>query len=193
MQPFAPSPGTPEFVTGQIARIDLATATATIINAGHPSPLRLREGHAEAVSLRPDLPFGTARDPAYTVRQLLRPGDRLVFLTDGMLDRNASAVDIEATLIAGAKMHPREAVQDLVRPGEGWGPSPLGCSVDPSGRAAARSARDGVARDPVHPDARLTPRQPAGEPCDLAGQRSRGPAGAQRGARRRRGCDGAKC
>ncbi|HEX2102065.1 MAG TPA: PP2C family protein-serine/threonine phosphatase [Solirubrobacteraceae bacterium] len=104
-----------EFVTGQVARIDLKTATATIVNAGHPQPLRLRDRHVEALSLLPDLPFGTARDPAYRVQPLsLRPGDRLVFLTDGMLDRNASGVDIAAALIAGAKMHPREAVQHLV-------------------------------------------------------------------------------
>jgi serine phosphatase RsbU (regulator of sigma subunit) len=107
--------GRGEFVTGQVARIELGTATATIVNAGHPPPLRLRDGHAEAVSLRPDLPFGTARDPAYQMQQLsLRPNDRLVFLTDGMLDRNASSVDVESEMMAAAKMHPREAVQHLV-------------------------------------------------------------------------------
>jgi serine phosphatase RsbU (regulator of sigma subunit) len=107
--------GRGEFVTGQVARIDLTAATATIVNAGHPQPLRLRDGHVEALSLLPDLPFGTARDPSYRVQPLsLRPGDRLVFLTDGMLDRNASADGIDEALIAGAKMHPREAVQHLV-------------------------------------------------------------------------------
>jgi serine phosphatase RsbU (regulator of sigma subunit) len=44
----------------------------------------------------------------------LRPGDRLMFLTDGMLDRNAARVDIAAVVTAGAQMHPREAVQHLV-------------------------------------------------------------------------------
>jgi serine phosphatase RsbU (regulator of sigma subunit) len=107
--------GQGEFVTGQVARIDLNAATATVVNAGHPPPLRLRDGHAEPVSLPPDLPFGTAPGPSYRVQQLsLRPGDRLVFLTDGMLDRNAADLDIEATVIAGASMHPREAVQHLV-------------------------------------------------------------------------------
>src|SRR3954447_5974181 len=33
------------FVTGQLARIDLRAGTATIVNAGHPPPLRLRDGH----------------------------------------------------------------------------------------------------------------------------------------------------
>src|SRR5215213_5972951 len=36
------------FVTGQVARIDLRAGTATIVNAGHPPPLRLRHGRLEA-------------------------------------------------------------------------------------------------------------------------------------------------
>jgi serine phosphatase RsbU (regulator of sigma subunit) len=104
-----------EFVTGQVARISLTTGTATIVNAGHPPPLRLRDGHVEAVSLQPALPFGTVPDTAYEVQELsLRAGDRLVFLTDGMLDRNAARLDLAAEVLAGAQMHPREAVQQLV-------------------------------------------------------------------------------
>src|SRR4051812_19668822 len=33
------------FVTGQVVRIDLRAGTADIVNAGHPPPLRLRDGH----------------------------------------------------------------------------------------------------------------------------------------------------
>jgi serine phosphatase RsbU (regulator of sigma subunit) len=51
----------------------------------------------------------------YRVQRLpLEPGDRLMFLTDGMTERNAAAVDIEAIMMAGAELHPREAVQHLV-------------------------------------------------------------------------------
>jgi serine phosphatase RsbU (regulator of sigma subunit) len=35
------------FVTGQVARIDLRAETATIVNAGHPPPLRLRDSTVE--------------------------------------------------------------------------------------------------------------------------------------------------
>ena len=49
------------FVTGQLARIDLGEETATIVNAGHPSPLRLRGGRVEPVALRADPPFGIIR------------------------------------------------------------------------------------------------------------------------------------
>ena len=104
------------FVTGQLARIDLSKETATIVNAGHPSPLRLRGGRVEPVGLRPDPPFGIILGHEYQVQPLpLMPGDRLMFLTDGMLERNVADVDLEARMTAGAEMHPREAVQQVVQ------------------------------------------------------------------------------
>jgi serine phosphatase RsbU (regulator of sigma subunit) len=107
--------GWSDFVTGQVARIDLRTQTATIVNAGHPLPLRLRHGRVDCVALDADPPFGTVRGIEYRVQRLpLEPGDRLMFLTDGMTERNAATVDIEALMVAGAEMHPREAVQQLV-------------------------------------------------------------------------------
>ena len=103
-----------DFVTGQIARIDLRAATAIIVNAGHPPPLRVHNGRVERVALKADPPFGTVPGGAYRVQQLpLRRGDRLVFLTDGMLDRNAAGVDMGALVAESAGMHPREAVQHL--------------------------------------------------------------------------------
>ena len=45
----------------------------------------------------------------------LEPGDRLMFLTDGMLERNVASVDLEALLTEGAGIHSREAVQHLVQ------------------------------------------------------------------------------
>src|SRR3954451_5191078 len=104
------------FVTGQLARIDLGEETATIVNAGHPSPLRLRGGRVEPVALRADPPFGIVPGHEYLVQSLpLMPGDRLMFLTDGMLERNVADVDLDALLVAGSEMHPREAVQDVVQ------------------------------------------------------------------------------
>jgi len=104
-----------EFVTGQLARIDLRAGTATIVNAGHPPPMRLRDGRVEPVELEADLPFATGREHDYRVQPLpLSPGDRLMFVTDGMLERNAASVDLEALIAQGAGMHPREAVRHLV-------------------------------------------------------------------------------
>ncbi|MEA2481557.1 MAG: hypothetical protein QOJ07_3479 [Thermoleophilaceae bacterium] len=103
-------------VTGQIVRVDLAAGTARIINAGHPAPIRIRDGRAETVDLRADPPFATWAGGNYREQELeLRAGDRLVFLTDGMLERNATAVDAHSILAEGRHLHPREAVQELTR------------------------------------------------------------------------------
>jgi serine phosphatase RsbU (regulator of sigma subunit) len=43
----------------------------------------------------------------------VEPGDRLVFLTDGMQERNATVLDVAAALRDTADLHPREVVQEL--------------------------------------------------------------------------------
>jgi serine phosphatase RsbU (regulator of sigma subunit) len=102
------------FVTGQLVRVDLVAQTARIVNAGHPRPYRLRDGHAAEVVLAPEQPFGAAANPTWSTQELsLQPGDRLLFLTDGMLERSAESLDIPALMRASAHMHPREAVQAL--------------------------------------------------------------------------------
>ena len=104
------------FVTGQVVRIDLRAGTADIVNAGHPPPLRLRNGQVEAVSLHADPPFGTVPGHPYRVQQLaLKPGDRLMFFTDGIVERNTTDVDIATMLAASAELHPREAVQYIIQ------------------------------------------------------------------------------
>jgi stage II sporulation SpoE-like protein len=104
------------FVSGQVARVDLRAGTATIVNAGHPPPLRLRDGRVERVALLAEPPFGSVDGWEYQAQPLpLQPGDRLMFVTDGMLERNAADVDIGELMEEGAELHPREAVQHLIR------------------------------------------------------------------------------
>jgi serine phosphatase RsbU (regulator of sigma subunit) len=103
-----------QFVTGQLMRIDLRTATAQVVNAGHPFPLRLRDGRVEEVRLEVDPPFGVRSGRPFRVQTFpLQPGDRLVFLTDGMQERNAASLDVARALAAGADLHPREVVHSL--------------------------------------------------------------------------------
>jgi serine phosphatase RsbU (regulator of sigma subunit) len=104
-----------EYVTGQLARVNLRSGTAQIINAGHPPPLRVRDGRVSYVDLRPDLPFGLG-EHSYQVQPLpLAQGDRLVFLTDGLGEQNGPDIDIQALVAQSTKMHPREAVQHIIQ------------------------------------------------------------------------------
>jgi serine phosphatase RsbU (regulator of sigma subunit) len=105
-----------QFVTGLLVRIDLTSATAGIVNAGHPPPLRLRSGQVEDVPLEADRPFGLQPGRGFRVQALpLEVGDRLIFVTDGMLERDAAHMNIAAILTASRNMHAREAVQHLTQ------------------------------------------------------------------------------
>ena len=59
-------------------------------------------------------PFGVLREDTYRAAQVeLQPGDRLVLLTDGMLERGAAALDLQARLQHLSGLHPREVVRVL--------------------------------------------------------------------------------
>jgi serine phosphatase RsbU (regulator of sigma subunit) len=103
-----------QFVTGQLVRIDLHTSTASIVNAGHVLPLRLRNGQVEEVQLRIEPPFGVVPGKSFRTQPFsLEPGDRIIFLTDGMQERNAVNLDVARALADTADLHPREVVHAL--------------------------------------------------------------------------------
>jgi serine phosphatase RsbU (regulator of sigma subunit) len=79
--------GGERFVTGQVLRLDVPGGTGAAVNAGHPLPRLVRGGRVEPVGLDPDLPLGVDPETIYRVQPLqLEPGDRLVLLSDGVLE-----------------------------------------------------------------------------------------------------------
>ena len=102
-----------QFVTGLLLRADLRSGHVVVVNAGHPRPYRLRAGRVTCLDLQADIPFGIVAGASYREQGLhLEPGDRLVVVTDGLLERNEAAahLDVEAAMAATASMHPREVV-----------------------------------------------------------------------------------
>ncbi|MFF9688446.1 PP2C family protein-serine/threonine phosphatase [Streptomyces sp. NPDC014623] len=103
------------YVTGQLLRISLLDGRTEFVNAGHPWPLRMRDGQVREIVPEVDLPFGFQVPHTYRVQSLdLRPGDRLVMLTDGMLERHANSLDLSDLVIRTRELHPREAARTLI-------------------------------------------------------------------------------
>lgn len=108
------APGGFAFATGFLGRLDLRTGILAVVNAGHPAPLLIRDGAVQPVALPVNRPFGVLRAGTYQVTSVaLRPRDRLVLLTDGMLERGAAALDLPARLQHLSQLHPREVVRIL--------------------------------------------------------------------------------
>ncbi|GIM92451.1 PP2C family protein-serine/threonine phosphatase [Paractinoplanes toevensis] len=108
------TPAAATFATGLVGRLTLSTGILDVVNAGHPAPLLVRDGIAQPVALDVNRPFGVLRHKPYRATQLrLQPGDRLVLLTDGMLERGAAALDLAAQLRHLGQLHPREVVRVL--------------------------------------------------------------------------------
>src|SRR5215207_8085162 len=87
---------------------------ALLAYAERPPPFRLRQTRAEEIELTAEEPFGAVEGASWSEQELrLEAGDRLLFLTDGMLERNAESLDIPALMLASGHLHPREAIQYL--------------------------------------------------------------------------------
>lgn len=82
---------TTRYVTGQIARFDVASGFVRIINAGHPAPLHIRNDRVVGPLACPTwVPFGLAhaldRGPAEVTEIQLEPGDGLLLYSDGVVE-----------------------------------------------------------------------------------------------------------
>jgi serine phosphatase RsbU (regulator of sigma subunit) len=103
-----------DFVTGLIGRLDLRTGTVDLVNAGHVAPYLARNSEVTTIDLPADLPLGLFPNTSYRSDTLtLEPGDRLVLVTDGMLERSAAGLDLPGAIRDTRSSHPREAVREM--------------------------------------------------------------------------------
>ncbi len=118
---FGANPYTVPYVTAVALEVDITTGQGKALSAGHPWPYRLRDRRIEQIELTPQFPLGVMPGTAYETEDLdLRPGDRLVLLSDGVLEASKGGdqfgeARLEASLLATASKRPHEAVRHLVR------------------------------------------------------------------------------
>lgn len=106
--------GSESFSTGMLGRLDLRTGTLALVNAGHVAPYLCRAGATRAVPLPVDVPLGMFASAVYRSTHLaLEPGDRLVLVTDGMLERDAATLDLIAEITRTRDLHARETTRQL--------------------------------------------------------------------------------
>lgn len=81
--------GEHQFVTVQMAGLDVATGRIRWVNAGHPHPLLLRDGRVVRPLHSPTtLPLGIGGHEPKVSEETLEPGDRVLFYTDGITDEH---------------------------------------------------------------------------------------------------------
>lgn len=113
--------GGDQFVTALAMRLDLSDGTLVAVNAGHPQPWRVRDGQVDQVELSPQLPVGMFEATSYRPQLLrLEPGDRLVVVTDGVLEAGAPGVEfgeerLAEMLLATAGLTPHQCVAEVLR------------------------------------------------------------------------------
>ena len=111
---YATTVGEDGYATGLVGRLDLRTGVLRLVNAGHIAPYLARSEEVGPIELATCLPMGLFPDAEYSASELqLEAGDRVVFVTDGMLERNAAALDLMAEIGQTRSMHPRETTRRL--------------------------------------------------------------------------------
>jgi serine phosphatase RsbU (regulator of sigma subunit) len=75
------------FATAMVARLDLEAGRLDWVNAGHPAPLIVRDGGlVHPPGCPSSLPLGLQSGPATQCSTQLRPGDRVLLYTDGIVE-----------------------------------------------------------------------------------------------------------
>lgn len=114
--------GGAQFVTAVSVEASLETGAINAVSAGHPAPYLLRDGAVRQLDLTAHLPLGLFERTEYHAQRIhLDPGDRLVLVSDGVLEATPSSrhkefgeARLEAVLLSTAEAAPHEAVRVTV-------------------------------------------------------------------------------
>lgn len=117
------------FVTAVLAEFDIAAGVVRWVNAGHPAPALLRDGKLQELNRPPQSPLGLLCPTSYLVHeQEVRPGDRLVVVSDGMVEAHRKGDPngplglhrLHGALLAAATHSLAGVVHDAVKLVEDW-------------------------------------------------------------------------
>lgn len=111
-----------QYLSALLLRFHLPTGDVEIIDAGSPRIWRLREGAVQLIELEPQMPLGMFEDTVYEPQRFsVAPGDRLLFISDGVYDAlspagekyslRALARSIHDTRLLPASQVPRAILQ----------------------------------------------------------------------------------
>lgn len=116
--------GQARFCTALTVSLDLDDGTATVVTAGHPPPLLLRnDGCTEVVPVRPGRPLGLGPSTYEPTTVQLEPGEALLLLSDGVYESRSPAGEmfgLERTMALAGRLfaeeeRPAEVLRRLVR------------------------------------------------------------------------------
>lgn len=85
-----------------------------IANAGHIPPVLVRagDGRSELLDLPTGAPIGVGGVPFETVRVRVRPGDRLVMCTDGLVEMRGEDIGVGLATLCESAAHPAASMDD---------------------------------------------------------------------------------
>lgn len=82
---FPMDPKTNQYFTFLYAMLDMRTLQVRLVSAGHPNPLHCSEQGVSEIALESGFPVGWVDNATYLDTTVaLKPGDRLIFFTDGL-------------------------------------------------------------------------------------------------------------